>query len=100
MKLKLRLLLLALGLGVATFILIGFADTHVAYSMAKVRLIDAVSLPGALVAGLVYTEGVHTGYGAPLFPVFAMAANLLFYAAFWYVVFWLVAKARQKRPRT
>jgi hypothetical protein len=96
MKSRLLFALLVLGLGVATFLVIGLVDTYLPYSSAKIRAIDAVSLPGALIAGLVYPEGVHTGHGAPGFALLAMAANLTVYVAFWFACCWLVRVLRRR----
>lgn len=84
MKSRSRFALLALGLGVVTFMAIGLVETYWPYSEAKIKLIDAVSIPGAILAGLVYPEGVHTGRGAPLFAPLVMVANFVVYVVFWY----------------
>jgi len=81
-----RPLLVSVALGIATSVVIGLADTYLPYSKAKVWVIDAVTLPGALVAGPFYPEGSHTGRGAPSFGAWAMAANLAVYIGSWYAV--------------
>lgn len=91
-----RLLLLALGLGIATSVVIGLLDTYLPYSETKIRVIDAVTVPGALIAGLVYPQGVHTGSGAPWFGFWAMAANLAIYVVFWYVSLRVIVHFRRK----
>jgi len=93
-----RPLLVSLALGIATFVVIGVVDTYLPYSEAKIRVIDAATVTGALIAGLVYPEGVHTGRGAPLFGLWAMVANLAVYTVFWYVCL-LLARMWRNSPR-
>jgi len=45
------------------------------------------SLPGGLIASIVYPEGIHTGTGAPGFIFLAIAANIFVYGLFWYACF-------------
>jgi hypothetical protein len=89
MRARSRLALLALGLGIATFLLIWLADACLPYSEVKASILETISFPGAVAAGLVYPEGIHTGHGAPLFVPLALAANLAIYIAFWYACCWL-----------
>ena len=82
--------LVSLALGIATFVVIGVVKTYLPYSEAKDRILDALTVPGALIAGIAYPQGVHTGLGAPLFGLWAMVANLAVYIAFWYLCLWLL----------
>ena len=47
-----RSFLFALGLGIATSAVIGLLDTYLPYSETKIRVMDAVAVLGALLAGL------------------------------------------------
>lgn len=94
-----RPLLLALSLGIATSVLTGIANTYLPYSEIKIRITDALTIPGALIAGLAYPEGVHTGHGAPMFGFWAMVANLGIYILFWYVVLRLIGYFRHRGHR-
>jgi len=80
-----RFVLISLAAGIITSVVVGIADTYLPYSEPKIRIIDALTLPGALIAGIAYPQGVHTGRGAPLFGLWAMIANLVVYVAFWYL---------------
>ena len=92
-----RSFLFALGLGIATSAVIGLLDTYLPYSETKIRVMDAVAVLGALLAGLAYPQGVHTGRGAPWFGFWAMAANFAIYVTFWYVCLKLTAWAYRRR---
>ena len=47
---------------------------------------DLLSLPGGLVAGLFYPQGIDTGSGSIGFAYIAVAVNWLFYAVCWYTI--------------
>jgi hypothetical protein len=70
--------------------------TYLPYSEPKDRIIDALTVLGALIAGIAYPQGVHTGLGAPLFGLWAMVANLAVYTVFWYVCLQLIRYSRRK----
>jgi hypothetical protein len=89
-----RPLPLAFGLGIATSALIGLATSYLPYSSARDAVTDALSLPGGLIAGLLYPEGLHSGQGAPNWALLAMLANLFVYSAFWYICLRLIARFR------
>jgi hypothetical protein len=85
MRKRLLVLALALVLGFATCELIGWARIHLPYSSTKVAITDALSLPGGIIAGIFYPEGVHTGHGAGVYwAILAVVSNNLVYALFWY----------------
>ncbi len=70
---------------------------HLDYSPPATKaFIDAMSITGALIAGIAYPQGVHTGSGAPLWGVWVMLANLAVYIAFWYICLRLVRYFRRK----
>jgi hypothetical protein len=95
-----RRLILSVALGFATSAVIGLANEYVPYSGFRVRVLDALTLPGAIIAGLAYPQGIHTGRGAPTFGIWAMAANFVVYVAFWYVCLRVVGRIRRKsQPR-
>jgi hypothetical protein len=81
-----RPLLFALVLGIATSFLIGVAAIRLPYSEARDAVTDALTLPGGLIARLVYPAGVHTGRGAPNWGLVAWGANVAVYILFWYVL--------------
>lgn len=80
-----RPFLFAVGLGVATCFLIGLAATRLPYSRARDAITDALALPGGLIAGLFYPQGIHTGRGAPGWAWLAMLSNWVFYILLWYI---------------
>jgi hypothetical protein len=80
-----RPLVLALVLGIATSALIGFAGNYLPYSSARDAITDALSLPGGIIASLIYPEGAHTRLGSPNWAVLAMTSNFVVYALFWYI---------------
>lgn len=79
-----RSFVLAVGLGVATCFLISAID-RLPYSERPDAVRDLLTLPGGLIAGLVYPQGVHTGNGAAYWGLMAALSNLAFYTAFWFL---------------
>ncbi len=92
-----RPLLIALALGIATFVVVGVADTYLPYSEAKIWITDALTVTGALIAGIAYPQGIHTGHGERWFLLWAMVANLAVYIVFWYVCIQLIRYFRRKQ---
>jgi hypothetical protein len=90
-------LLLALTLGFATQFFVGLAATYLPYSQARDTILDALSIPGALIAGLVYPQGVHTGGGAPYWGLLVRVSNLFVYVLLWYACIQIVAYFRVKQ---
>lgn len=83
-----RPLFIALALGVATSVVVGVANTYLPYSEAKIWAIDAVTVIGAQIIGVVYPEGIHgaASSGQALWVlILVMVANLSIYTVFWYV---------------
>jgi hypothetical protein len=72
------------ALALLTSVGVGIAEAYLPYSETKTLVIDAASLPGAMMAGLLYPEGIHTGRGAPAFAYLALVANFLVYVLVWY----------------
>jgi hypothetical protein len=83
----------SLGLGFATSVLIGLAANYLPYSQARDVIIDALAIPGALIAGLVYPQGVHTG-GARYWGAAVLISNFIVYVLFWYACLRLVGYFR------
>src|SRR6266404_7524844 len=89
--------------GVLTVITIGSVSTinHLPYSTMRDRITDMLSLPGALIARVLYPEGVHTGNGAPHWGVVAALSNIFIYLVFWFLILsllgFLVGKIRHAR---
>lgn len=82
-----KILLWAVLLGAATSVMIGLAETFLPNSGVKGIVIDALALPGAFIAGFYYTEGLHTGRGAPSWGYVVIALNFVVYVLFWLFVF-------------
>ena len=83
-----RPLLIALALGVATSVVVGVANTYLPYSEAKIWVIDAVTVIGARIIGVVYPEGIHgaASFGQAMWVlILVMVVNLAIYTVFWYV---------------
>ena len=91
----LKRLVLAVGLGIATCSLIGAAN-HLPYSPLRDVITDALSLPGGLIAGIVYPQGVHTGNGAPYWGLMTVLSNWAFYSLLWFVCLRVVWRSRRK----
>jgi len=94
-----RPLLISLALGIATFVVVGVVEAYLPYSKAKIWIIDALTVTGALIASLAYPQGVHTGRGASQWGLWAMVANLAVYIVFWYVSLRLARVAWLERKR-
>ena len=83
----------------ASSLVLGLASTYLIsllklgpYSSGRDRVTDILSLPGGLVAGAAYSEGVHTGAGSPDWAVLAFLGNLGFYSVVWFGVINLMRK--------
>ena len=76
--------------------LLALGTNQLPYSHVRDVITDLLMLPGGLIAGFVFTEGAHTGHGAPTFGVWAIAANFVFYTLFWYAVLRVATHHRQK----
>jgi hypothetical protein len=64
------------------------------YSHGRDVVVDALSFPGAIIAMIVYPEGVHTGQGSPTWGTFAAIANLAAYIIFWYCILTVIRRPR------
>jgi hypothetical protein len=93
-----RRLLLSLALGIATSFLIGLTK-HFPYSETRDAITDALTLPGAFIASLVYPEGIHTGHGAPNWALLAGASNVIVYVLSWYACLTIIGYIRESRHR-
>lgn len=98
-KTPLRIALAAFVLGVATFVVVGVAEAYLPYSEAKIWVIDALTVAGALIAGIVYPQGVHTGTGSSLWGFWVMVANLATYTVIWYACLLLAQYAKNVLPK-
>jgi hypothetical protein len=56
---------------------------------------DVLALPGALIAGLFYPQGPHTGHGSDAWAYVVVAANLISYTGLWFVFIRIVRAARK-----
>lgn len=91
-----KLLLFSLILGVGTAYVVS-ALSHLPYSRGRDLVTDTLSLPGGILASIMYPEGVHTGGGSATWPIVAVGGNLLCYTVFWLLVILLILKLR--RPK-
>ena len=92
-----RPFVLALVLGALTALLIGLLVNYLPPDGAKDAITSALTIPGAFIAGVIYPEGPHTGYGAPNWGSLVMAANLLCYVLFWFVCLRIAQRIRRRR---
>lgn len=72
------------ALALATSFLVGLAVNNLPYSRFRDRITDALATPGALLVGLIYPQGVHTGTGARFWGVAVLISNFGVYVLFWY----------------
>ena len=93
---KAKLLLVSLILGVGTAFAVS-ALSHLPYSRGRDLVTDTLSLPGGVLASIIYPEGVHTGGGSATWPIVALGGNLLCYTVFWFLVILLVLKLRHPK---
>jgi hypothetical protein len=72
--------------GLATYSLLGMIKALPPYSESKEDMLEALALPGAFIAGLVYPQGPHSDGGwVILWPLWVVMANMLVYILIWYV---------------
>jgi|SRR5947209_17543530 len=90
-----RPLLFSLPMGLLTWFLIGALKSCLSLSQTTASIFDALAFPGALVASLVYPEGVHTGYGAPGWALLVVTSNLILYILFWYLCLKVIGRIRE-----
>ena len=90
-------LAVSLVLGIITSILVGLGASYLPYSHARDAIVDALAMPGALMAGLVYPQGVHSGGGARYWGIAVLMSNFIVYALFWYACIQLIAYFRKRR---
>jgi hypothetical protein len=94
-----KIVLWAFLLGVTTSVVIGLAETYLPDASTKGCIIDALALPGAFIAGFYYTEGIHTGHGAPNWGGAVIALNFLVYVFFWLLVLTMARNYKKYRRR-
>jgi len=92
-----RPLLFSLPMGLLTLVLIGALKSYLFPSQTTASIFDALAFPGALVASLVYPEGVHTGHGAPGWARLVVTSNLILYILFWYLCLKVIGRIRGNR---
>lgn len=95
-----RPFLIAIVLGILTSLVVGLAEGYLPYSEAKTWVIDALTVPGALIAGIAYPQGIHSGSGAALWPFVVVAANLGVYIAFWFLCLRVLHRLRLNHEAT
>lgn len=79
-----RPFLFAVAFGVATWLSIALITTFLNDNGTWGAVKDMLALPGALVASLIYPQGVHTGMGAPVWATVVILSNLIIYILLWY----------------
>lgn len=95
-----RRLLWSIALGVLTSMLLGAIATAIPYGITRDRILDALVTPGAIIAGFLFPQGVHTGGGVAYWGFVVMALNVLIYSAFWYAAFYALSKWRKYQNAT
>jgi len=90
-------LFVGLILGALTVGLISFCAAKLPYSPTREQITDAASVPGALIAQIVYPEGVHTGKGAPRWGTVFLCSGVLFYTVVWFVILSIAVRLRGRR---
>ncbi len=87
------------ALALATSFLVGLAANNLPYSRTRDRITDALATPGALLVGLIYPQGVHTGTGARFWGIAVLISNFGVYVLFWYACLklgsYLLTRARR-----
>lgn len=77
----------SVGLALLTWLTVGLLDSYLPQNAIKDLVIEAASIPGAVIASFFYPEGIHTGdTGVPGWVYAVVLANCLVYGAFWYFV--------------
>lgn len=88
-------MLFAVAAAVATLAL-ARGLTLLPYGAARDAVSDTMALPGAVIAGIFYPGGVHTGAGSSSWGVVTFFGNLVFYSILWFVLFSLVRGRKEK----
>ena len=88
-----RMIVGSLLLGAMTLVAIGLAKNHVPSA-------EMLALPGAILASLYYTEGPHTGNGAPSWGYVVLALNLVIYSGAWFLALRLIRRGRRRDARS
>lgn len=78
-----RIVVYSLLLGAVTSGVIGMADVYVPNSQVKRAVIDALAMPGAMLASLFFGEGPHTGGGVPYWGWAVLVMNYVVYSSVW-----------------
>ena len=92
-----RPLLFSLPMGLLTWVVIGALKSYLYPSQTMDSIFDALALPGAVLASLVYPEGVHTGHGSPGWAVLVVISNLITYMFSWYLCLKIIGRIRTSR---
>jgi len=92
-----RTLMQSLVLSILTLFIIGLAKEFLPYSRLGDIVTDALSVPGALILGIMFPQGPHTGYGVLYWGYYVMVANLFFYLIVWYILLSLTKMLFRKK---
>ncbi len=82
---------IAVVLALGTYALVSWGDKQLPPSETKNLIHDAITIPGALLAGIFYPEGSDTGFGAPGFLYLVLVAHFLVFLAVWYGIIWAIS---------
>ena len=63
-----------------------FATLPYALERKFETLADLLWFPGAVIASLLFPEGIHTGSGSPWYPAFVIFTNFLFYSGLAFLI--------------
>ncbi len=70
------------------------------YSHGRDNIVDALSLPGGLIASILYPQGIHTNGGSSSWPWIALLFNWLIYWVVWFVVITIGCQLLPKLKRS
>ncbi len=90
-----RPLLFAIALTLFTFMIRLVVDL-LPYSKIRDLIGDAITLPGGLIAGLVYPQRYITGHSDPNWALVSMVSNWIFYILLWYACLRIIRHFRRK----
>jgi hypothetical protein len=89
-----RPFLSAIALTLCTFMIRLVVD-HLPYSKARDLISDTITLPGAVMAGLLYPERYITGHSDPTLGLLSMVSNWVVYILFWYACLRIIRHFRR-----
>ncbi len=86
----------SLLLGAATVSGLGVCAARLPGGPLRDAVVEAGSVPAALLAQVFYGTGMHWSLGAPSWGLLVQVSSILFYSMLWWVVLSLVGQARPR----